>query len=127
MALTKVESMTKNIQLAVISILLLVAPAAFACDYPQRASVPDGQTASKDQMIEGQKSVKTYMAAMEAYLACLAADEEIAVAQLDDPSEEVLQQRQAMLGKRHNAAVEEMEIVAAEFNNEVRAYKAKAE
>ncbi len=56
-----------------------------------------------------------------------AADEKAALGQLDDPSEEVLQQREQMLGKRHNAAVEEMEIVAAEFNNAVRAYKANAE
>jgi hypothetical protein len=127
MALTKVESMTKNITLAAISILLFTAPAAFACDYPQRASFPDGQTATKDEMIAGQQSVKAYMAAMEEYLACIAADEETAIAQLEDPSKEVLQQRDQMLGKRHNAAVEEMEIVAAEFNNEVRAYKAKTE
>ena len=119
--------MTKNIKLAAISILLFSAPAAFACDYPQRADVPDGQTATKDEMIAGQQSVKSYMAAMEEYLACIAADEETAIAQLENPGEEVLQQREQMLGKRHNAAVEEMEIVAAEFNNEVRAYKAKSE
>jgi hypothetical protein len=127
MAPTKVDSMTKNIVLAAISFLLFVAPATFACDYPQRASVPNGQTATKDEMIAGQQSVKAYMAAMEEYLACIATDEETAIAQMEDPSEEVLQQREQMLGKRHNAAVEEMEIVAAEFNNEVRAYKAKAE
>ena len=127
MALTKVDSMTKNIQLAAISILLFAAPAVFACDYPQRTDVPDGQTATKDEMIAGQQSVKAYMAAMEEYLACIAADEKAALGQLDDPSEEVLRQREQMLGKRHNAAVEEMEIVAAEFNNAVRAYKANAE
>jgi hypothetical protein len=127
MALTKVDSMTKNIKLAAISILLFTAPAAFACDYPERATFPDGQTATKDEMIAGQQSVKAYMAAMEEYLACIAADEEVASAQLEDPSEEVLRQREQMLGKRHNAAVEEMEIVAAEFNNEVRAYKAQSE
>lgn len=119
--------MTKIIKLAAISILLFSTSAAFACDYPQRASFPDGQTATKDEMIAGQQSVKAYMAAMEEYLACIAADEEAAIAQMEDPAEGVLQQREQMLGKRHNAAVEEMEIVAAEFNNEVREYKAKAE
>jgi hypothetical protein len=124
---TKVESMTKNTKLAIISILLFVVPAAFACDYPQRASVPNGQAATKDEMIAGQRSVKAYMAAMDEYLACIAADEEVAVAQMDDPTEDELKQRNNMLSKRHNAAVEEMEIIAAEFNTEVRAYKAKAE
>ena len=32
-----------------------------------------------------------------------------------------------MLAKKHNAAVEEMEIVAAEFNEQVRAYKEKTD
>ena len=107
--------------------LVFAAPAVCACDYPQRADVPDGQTATKGDMMAGQQSVKAYMAAMEEYLACIAADEEVATAQLEDPSEELLRQREQMLGKRHNAAVEEMEIVAAEFNVEVRAYKAQAE
>lgn len=107
--------------------MLLAAPIAFACDYPQRASVPNGNSATKDEMIAGQKAVKAYMAAMDEYLACIASEEEVAKAQIEDPSEEELQQRQLMLNKRHNAAVEEMEIVAANYNNAVRAYKAKAE
>ena len=119
--------MTKKFKLAVISILLFAAPAAFACDYPQRVTVPNGDTATKDEMIAGQKSVKAYVAAMEEYLTCIASDEEIAIAQLEDPAEGVLQQREQMLAKRHNAAVEDMELVAAEFNNAVRAYKANAE
>jgi hypothetical protein len=119
--------MTHKIKLAVLSILLFAAPAVFACDYPQRIDVPDGATASKDEMIAGQKSVKAYMAEMEEYLSCIAAEEEAAVVMLEDSTPEVLQQREGMLGKRHNAAVEEMELIAAEFNVEVRAYKAKSE
>lgn len=119
--------MIKNIKPAIISILLLVAPATFACDYPQRASLPNGETATQEEMIAGQSSVKAYMAAMDEYLVCIAADEEMAVAQLDSPGDDELQQRDLMLSKRHNAAVEEMEIVAAEFNTQVRAYKAKAD
>lgn len=119
--------MTKNLKLAVISALLFVAPVAFACDYPQRVTLANGQTATKDEMVTTQKAVKAYMAAMEEYLACIAADEEAAVAALVEPTEEQLQQREIMLGKRHNAAVDDMELIAAEFNNEVRAYKAKAQ
>jgi hypothetical protein len=119
--------MTKNMKLAIFSILLFCAPVVFACDYPQRATVPDGATASKEEMIAGQKSVKAFMAEMEEYLSCIAAAEEAAVLLLEDSTPDVLLQRETMLGKRHNAAVEDMEIVAAEFNNEVRAYKAKSE
>jgi len=109
------------------AITLIFSVEAFACDYPMRADIPVGQSASKEEMIAGQKSVKAYMAAMDEYLACIESAENDAMAKLEDPSEEVLMQRHDMLAKKHNAAVEEMELVAAEFNNEVRSYKAKAE
>jgi hypothetical protein len=35
------------------------------------------------------------------------------------------QQREDMLNKKYNAGVEQMEKVAADFNSEVQAYKAK--
>jgi len=119
--------MKKNSPLVFIAALLIYAPIAFACDYPPRANVPNGQTATKQEMIDAQKTVKAYMAAVEEYLACIEAAENDAIKEMQDPAEGVLQQRQEMLGKKHNAAVEEMEIVAAKFNNEVRAYKAQSE
>lgn len=119
--------MKRNLKLASTAILLLAAPLAFPCDYPQRAAVPDGKTATKQEMIDGQKAVKAYMAGVEDYLACIEAAENDAVEKLQEPTEEVLQQRTDVLNKKHNAAVEEMEIVAAQFNNEVRAYKAQTE
>ena len=96
-----------------------------ACDYPARAKIVSGATASKDEMIASQKSVKAYMAAMDVYLACLDEEEKAARAELAEPDAETLQERDEMLAKKHNAAVEEMEIVAAEFNEQVRAYKAQ--
>lgn len=119
--------MNRNTTIAVSALLLVLSSAALACDYPMRADIPVGSSATKEEMIAGQKSVKKYMAAMEEYLTCIDAAENDAVAQLDEPSEDVLMQRQDMLAKKHNAAVEEMELVAAEFNNEVRSYKAQAE
>ncbi|MDH3546523.1 MAG: hypothetical protein OEN22_05460 [Gammaproteobacteria bacterium] len=107
--------------------IFATAPLAFACDYPQRAQVPDGDSATKDEMIEGQKSVKAYMAAMEDYLACIEAEEKDAVAELEEAEPEELEQRQEMMTKKYNAAVEEMEIVAAQFNEQVRAYKGRSE
>lgn len=106
--------------------LLLAAPIAFACDYPHRASIVDGATATKDEMIASQRSVKEYMAAMDDYLTCLEAEEADAVANLDSPEPAELQQRENILAKKYNAAVEEMEIIAAGFNEQVRAYKENA-
>ena len=103
--------------------LLLGSPALFACDYPSRVTVPDGATASKEQMIDGQRDVKAYVAAMETYLQCLLDEEKQARSQLENLSAEDEQLREDMLNKKYNAAVDEMETVAAQFNAEVRAYK----
>lgn len=106
---------------------ILFVPAALACEYPERASIPNGNDATKEEMIAGQRSVKQYMADMEAYLACIQEEDDQARAAIEDPDPIVEAQREEMLVKKHNAAVEEMEKVAAEFNEEVRAYKAREE
>jgi hypothetical protein len=103
--------------------ILFAAQSALACDYPQRIEVPDGATASKEDMIAGQKNVRSYMASMEAYLTCIEADEAQAVLGLGDIDEGEKRQREDMFNKKYNAAVEEMNLVAEEFNIQVRAYK----
>lgn len=111
---------------ATLLLSLLVGSVALACDYPARAKIVSGATATKEEMIASQKSVKTYMAAMDSYLACLEEEEKAARAELVEPDEKTIIEREEMLAKKHNAAVEEMEIVAAEFNDQVRAYKAQS-
>lgn len=110
-----------------LALTLLALQPVMACDYPQRPKIADGNTANKEELIASQKSVKTYMAAMEVYLDCIAEEEKAARAALEEPDEETLSSREKMLAKKHNAAVEEMEIVAAEFNEQVRVYKARSE
>lgn len=117
--------MNKNILLA--ATLFLAAPGAFACDYPHRAEVPDGTTATKEQMIEGQRGVKAYMTAMEAYLSCIETAEQETVAGADDIDKATRQQRIEMYNKKYNAAVDEMNLVAEEFNVQVRAYKERSQ
>lgn len=90
-----------------------------ACPYPDDVSIPDGSTASEAEMLDGQKMVKAYMAQMEEYLECL--DEEAG-----SLGEEESEDQKAMHVKRHNAAVEAMEKVAASFNEQIRSYKARA-
>lgn len=102
---------------------IFAAPLALACDYPTRADVPDGATATKEEMIAGQRGVKAYMSAMEEYLSCIEATEQETVAGADEQDEEAKQQRIDMLNKKYNAAVEEMNLVAEDFNTQVRAYK----
>lgn len=96
---------------------LLCSGSVLACDYPvQLVEIPEGETATKDEMIAAQKSVKAYMAAMDVYIKCLEA-------MLEGKTDEELARLQQIQTMRHNSAVEAMEIVADRFNVQVRAYK----
>lgn len=119
--------MKKTIRIFVTAALLFTQPIAFACDYPTKAEIPNGATASKEDMIAGQTAVKEYMAAMETYLACIEQDEKDTVAAMTEITDEERASRDAALTKKYNAGIEEMELLAARFNEEVRAYKAKTE
>ena len=117
--------MKHMISISIGGIALLLAPAIFACDYPSRVDIPNGGTATKDEMLQGQRDVKQYVATMEAYLDCIVAEEKAARAEMVDLQPEDEQQREDMLNKKYNAAVDEMERVAAEFNTEVQAYRGR--
>ena len=108
-------------------LLLLAASASFACDYPKRVLIPNGNTATKEEMIDGQRGVKQYVSDMEIYLKCIVEEERQARDALPDLTPEIEQEREDVLNKKYNAAVDEMERVAAQFNAEVQAYKAKEE
>jgi opacity protein-like surface antigen len=95
----------------------LLSPSAFAaCEQPSMVAVPDGATATMEELLAAQGSVKSYMAEMEIYLACL--NEELETAGEDAPAE-----FKSLMVNRHNAAVTEMETVAAAFNQEVQAHR----
>lgn len=118
--------MTRLLSLTFVS-LVFAPPLALACDYPQRVDIPNGATATKDEMIAGQRAVKDYMASMDEYLACIDQEENETLSTLTEITDEEREVRATALVKKHNAAVEEMELVAARFNEEVRAYKEKAD
>jgi DNA repair ATPase RecN len=98
--------------------ILLAGPAFAACEYPQAARVPDGKSSSAAEMNEAQQRVQDYMAKMQQYLDCLE-QEEAAL-----PAEQRTAETRAITVKRYNAAVEAMESLAAQFNEQVRAFKA---
>lgn len=104
-------------------LLTLAAPVLLACDYPSRVDIPNGNSATREEMIDGQRNVKEYVTAMEAYLECIVAAEKAARAAMEELSSEDEQLREDMLNKKYNAAVEEMEKLAAQFNTEVRTFK----
>jgi len=106
--------------------LLFLVQGALACDYPERVTnLPDGNSATRDEMVEGKKTVQTYLASMEAYLSCIEAEEAQAVIAMGAVDDETKRQRSATFDKKYNAAVEEMNLVAEQFNIQLRAYNAK--
>ena len=117
------RSMNKTMKSALSVAILFMAQGALACDYPARVDMPDGATATKDAMIVGQRGIKTYMASMEEYLSCIEADEAAAVLSLGEIDKETKRQREELFNKKYNAAVQQMNLVAEEFNVQVRAYK----
>lgn len=91
------------------------ARAALACETPAMITIPDGKTSTLDEMRAAQAQVKSYMAAMDVFVACT--DEELEAKGKDAPAE-----YKSLMVKRHNTAVTEMESVAAAFNDQRKAY-----
>lgn len=107
---------------------LLSAGAVLACDYPDSPTMPNGSSATKEEMIAGQKDVNAYIKELEAYQQCLVDEEEAARAELGEEVEpEVLKQRDDVLTKKYNAAHDEMLKAAAAFNAELEEYQARNE
>ena len=106
-----------------IASLLLIVFSQFAlaeCNRPPAPTLPDGETSDMETMVAGQKAVKAYVAETEAYLDCLNKEGE-AAADTETPEQQL-----ARIG-RHNEAVDEMEAVASQFNEEIREYKAQSQ
>ena len=98
---------------------LAVAPdARAACAYPQEIKIPDGATATKEEMVAGQQAVKDFIAAIDAYEACL---DEVAKAL----GEAITEEQRQLHTKRHNAAEDAKLELADRFNQQVRAFKAQ--
>ncbi len=115
-----------------ISCLILLAgclssPAWAACNYPAApAKLPDGNTASRDEMVAGKKLVESYNNDMNAYLGCIKKEYDESVAkQAATLTEEQKQQMAARYTAKNDAAVDELQSVAARFNEQLRVFKAK--
>lgn len=116
----------KKTTLAFLTLLaaLGAAGAQAACIYPRAPeNIPDGSTATVEQMIAAQQAVKQFDADITAYNACL--DMELQ-SLLADPNLDEARRNElrAMQVKKNNAAVDEAQAVADRFNEQLRAFKA---
>ena len=117
------------------SLLALAATAALAsgaayadCPYPAAPDkLPDGATATLQDMLGGQKAVADYNKAVNDYVACIDKELEEAIAKAGDkikPEQKADMQR--VETQKHNAAIDQLQSVADRFNEQVKVYKAKA-
>jgi hypothetical protein len=113
------------IKIAIGSLLFLASSLALACDYPERPAIPDGATASKEDLLAAKANVQEFIAKVDEYLTCIETAETSAVAELDNPSQEELQRRDEMLNKKFAAANDEKVLLGEQFNQQIRAYNAK--
>jgi hypothetical protein len=105
----------------------LAATASADCTYPKAPSgLPDGATATQDEMVVGMRAIKEYNSSVTNYLTCLETEmnTRIEAAGAEAPADQV-EQIKAIHTKRHNAAVEELESTAARFNEQVKVFKAR--
>jgi hypothetical protein len=111
----------------VLAALMGMSLANAECIYPKAPSgMPDGATATEQEMLDGMKAVKAYNGEVTAYLNCLDMEMQarIDAAGAEAPADQIAQIK-AIQAKRHNAAVEELEAHAARFNEQVKAFKSR--
>ena len=87
--------------LAVSLLCLGSSTAAIACTEPQAPLLPDPESAVTPQMVKAKNDVKVFLSEAEAFLDCNKSS------------------------KKHNKMVDQMNDIANQFNEIVRAYKSK--
>ena len=86
------------------------------CLPPAAPPITDGSSATMDDMLAGQGQVKQFVAAGDAYIACLAKI-------IDSPERSPADRNSATA--EHNRMVKAMEQTAADFNAQIRIFKAR--
>lgn len=91
------------------------------CAFPKAPStIPDGKTATEEQMMAGMNAFKAYNEAVTEFAKCLEEETKNKVS-----STPQLMQLKAMQNKKLNAAMDELRANAKLFNEEVRIFKAR--
>jgi len=119
--------MNKMTKVLISIALIAAAPLALACDYATPPKeLPDGTSASKEEMLAGVKMIADYQEKMSAYLTCLEADEIVAMQSLGEEDGDAKEKLKTMSNKKYNAAVDEQTRTVELFNAEIRAFKARS-
>ena len=112
----------------ILAMALIAAGPAFAdCPYPPTpGKLPDGASASMQDMLDGQKTVKEYEKAVNDYTSCIDKDLDDQIAKAGDQLKpERKTEMQRVEAQKHNAAVDQLQSIADRFNEQVKVFKAK--
>lgn len=117
--------------LAACLLALPLAAAGSDCGEPPERlwDLPDGTSASKEEMLEGQAQVKGYMEKAQAYVDCIDAAEEETMKQLpsmEDSKRKYHIKRLEQARRQRNQVVENMQAVAEDFNREIDLFQQQA-
>ena len=112
---------------AITALAALAGPVYADCSYPPPpAKIPDGNTATMQEMLDGKNAVTQYNKDINAYVACIKLEHETAVTTAGD---KLTPQQKSDMEKievqKNNAAVDQLQSVADRFNEQIRIYKAK--
>ena len=105
---------------------LAVGPAYAACTYPKAPEkIPDGQSATLEEMLATQKLVKQFDTDIGAYQTCLETEHNAAISGEPNLTEQQKAERQKILAQKQNAAADDAQSVATRFNDQVKIYREK--
>jgi hypothetical protein len=120
--------------LAITALAALAGPVYADCSYPPPPTkIPDGNTATKQEMLEAKAAVTQYNKDINAYVACIKLEHEAAMTNVkskagDKPTPEQkadMERMEQMEIQKNNAAVDQLQAIADRFNEQVRIFKAK--
>ncbi len=105
------------------------------CSYPRPPDhIPDGNTASLQEMLAGESAIKAYNADIKAYTDCLRLEHDQALS-TQDPTKMTPDQKKAydkqkaeldnILIQKNDAAVDAVTTLTNHFNEQVKIFKAK--
>ena len=106
------------------------AHAQATCSYPQSPEAPpDGNTATRDQMIAAKHDFDRYNNEMNAYLDCIKLEMDSATpkdpSKLSPDEKKKADEQLKILTQKNNSAVDELQAVVGRFNEQLKVYKAK--
>jgi hypothetical protein len=121
---------------AVTALAALAGPVYADCSYPPPPTkIPDGNTATMQEMLEAKKAVTQYNKDINAYVSCIKLEHEAAMTDVkhkvgDKPTSEQkadMDRMEQMQIQKNNAAIDQLTSIADRFNEQVRIYKAKSD